>query len=787
MSTYLRIVTYAACAMAAGQALAADAGRVVLAAGDTTALRQGQAVRLTLGALVQDRDTLRTGANSNLQVRFEDDSYVSMRPDSEVQVQEFRYAGKNDGSERASFNLVKGGLRAITGAIGRLTHDNYRMTTPTATIGIRGTDYAATLCQGDCRNADGSPARDGLYGRVIGQSNGTNQIEVSNDADRKVFGINSNFFTAGRNSPVEALLVAPDFVLSKLEGRGRGGSKGSEGGTGSEKSSSGGASDESRPSNTPPPLPQLQFVSTQELNPQGLPAVLPPANGFVVAFPGRGGLFGTALFDDSVIPGTFNSLNQLTSFGSGSLVGSLGGGTITDTGSLTLSNGQVFVWGRWTGPTSVPLFNNSSGFVNTSNVPLLFGTATGVQNQNSVVGTLGGVATYTYSGGPKPVDGGGNVGSITSTSTTINFTTLQQQLSLAMNFPSVLVSGSNTGSATFNLNSVVNPGVAIACFGGACGDFGGILAGTCTGGGCASGSPSGFFQTALAGPIRYDLAVVTGLVDATLAGQVAFLNTYQLASFTPGPLPVGPLAGQVAWADPVNAPGSTFSVGTATSTVNSSFDLTSFVNPVPCSTGTCTLSATLGSGTVVNRGSTTLVDGSTMVWGRWSGGQITDRIAGTPTTYTPPGGVPFVLGNANTTLPTSGSFVYSFAGGPAATNTAGSGSFSLNQGAFNVSFGSNLGMSIATPLQFFVPGSGNYSLNSLATLNSTACPAGNCSVVPGIIQNMTFNATCSGGCTSVTSATGTNIFVGPQAGGMAVAGNVISNAPTVTFAGAFKR
>src|SRR6185436_4959358 len=79
------------------------------------------------------------------------------------------------------------------------------------------------------------------------------------------------------------------------------------------------------------------------------------------------------------------------------------------------------------------------------------------------------------------------------------------------------------------------------------------------------------------------------------------------------------------------------------------------------------------STTIVERGSMGLVDGGAMNWGRWTNAaSITDPIIGT---YNPQSGVPFVVGNSNVTLPTSGTFLYSFAGGPnptSATGTVGS-------------------------------------------------------------------------------------------------------------------
>ena len=766
--------------LASGIVSAADVGRVVLAAGDTSALRQGQVVKLALGTLVQDQDVLRTGAASNLQVRFEDDSYVSLREASELRVDQFKFSGGKGEGESAVFSLLKGGLRAVTGLIGRQNHDDYKMNTPTATIGIRGTDYAATFCQGDCKNSDGTPARDGVYGRVIGQSQGTNQIHVSNDADQKTLGISSNFFVGDRKSGVELLLVAPEFVLSKLEGRSRGGSKGSAGGTGAEQASSGGAAEESRPSTTPAPLPPLQFVVTQDLSPQGTPAVaaLVPANGFGVAAPGSGSLSGIVLFDNDFLIGTYNGQNHLLSFTDGSVTGSVAGGSITDTGSLTLSNGQIITWGRWTGATSVPLLSGST-LANTANVPLLFVTASDVQNNSSIVGKLGGVATYTFAGGPKPVDFAGNVGSINSTSMTINFTTLQQQLALNMSFPSVIVSGTNFGSAGFNLTG---NGVALQCTSSSCststsGDFVGAVSGSCTGGGCASGSASGYFQTALTGPVGYEGSAVAGLVNGTKAGEVAFLNLYLASSFTSGPAPLV-LTGQLAYAYPYPAysAGGVFSLPTSSTVYSGS-------NPIAFNAGSSF--GSLGSGSIINTGSVALADGGTMNWGRWSGAtSITDPIIGT---YSPATGVPFVVGNANTVLPTSGSFTYSFAGGPSPTAANGAiGTWS--GGAFNVTFGSTSGsLSVASPLTLTI-NAGTYSLGTCT---------GGCAFTssPGVVGNMALSGNCVGGLCSTNVnvvANAAGIFVGPQGAGLAVAGNINSApaqppVPTVTFAGAFKR
>lgn len=204
---------------ASASSLAAEAGRVLLASGDVVAIRGQETVRLGLGTPIQDNDLLRTGPASHLHVRFADEAIVSMRENSELRIDEFRFAGKEDGSERMFMSLLKGGLRTITGLIGKTNHQNYRMNTATAAIGIRGTDYSATLCQQDCRNADGSLAPDGLYGRTHGASSGTNKINVSNAAGSRILGINENFYVADNKSTVQPILVPPAFIVNRPQPR----------------------------------------------------------------------------------------------------------------------------------------------------------------------------------------------------------------------------------------------------------------------------------------------------------------------------------------------------------------------------------------------------------------------------------------------------------------------------------------------------------------------------------------------------------------------------------------
>jgi hypothetical protein len=127
-------------ALAVGEALAA-AARVDFVYGVVTvAALDGREQPLLRGAELNSGDTVRT-AEGRAQLRFSDGAYVSLQPQSEFAIRDYRFDGKTDGSERGFFGLLKGAMRAVSGLVGRVNRDNFQVTTPTATIGIRGTGW----------------------------------------------------------------------------------------------------------------------------------------------------------------------------------------------------------------------------------------------------------------------------------------------------------------------------------------------------------------------------------------------------------------------------------------------------------------------------------------------------------------------------------------------------------------------------------------------------------------------------------------------------------------------
>jgi len=168
------IALAAAGCLAGGGSVAAEAGSVLFAAGDVTALRQPP-VPLAKGDAVLDDDTVATGEASRAQILLTDGTKIALRPLTRLRIDEYAFAGATDSSgrvvttsgDRSVATLLKGGFRTITGAIGKDDESAYEVRTPVGVLGIRGTDYAAVLCTGDCDWAPGvdpaAPIEDGLY------------------------------------------------------------------------------------------------------------------------------------------------------------------------------------------------------------------------------------------------------------------------------------------------------------------------------------------------------------------------------------------------------------------------------------------------------------------------------------------------------------------------------------------------------------------------------------------------------------------------------------------------
>lgn len=182
------------------QAYAQMVGTVTNLSGVLTARHPDGSTRIMSSkSEVLQGDTLITQSNTYARVKFMDNSEIVLRPASEMVVKSFLYDAEKPERNNVAIGLVKGGLRAVTGLIGKRNHDAVSFDTPTATIGIRGTHFGALFCQNDCGGVptpNGSTPANGLHVDVA-----QGAIVLSNPGGSQVFQAGQFGYVANFNTP----------------------------------------------------------------------------------------------------------------------------------------------------------------------------------------------------------------------------------------------------------------------------------------------------------------------------------------------------------------------------------------------------------------------------------------------------------------------------------------------------------------------------------------------------------------------------------------------------------
>lgn len=137
---------------AMGDVVAATVAVVQEATGIVSISKQGgKRIIVAQGTALDEGDTIYTERDSEARLRFTDGGQIALRPNSVLAIQSYRFVEPEPRKDSLVMSLLKGGLRNITGLIGkRGDRDAYRMNAVIATIGIRGTDFVVRLCETDC-------------------------------------------------------------------------------------------------------------------------------------------------------------------------------------------------------------------------------------------------------------------------------------------------------------------------------------------------------------------------------------------------------------------------------------------------------------------------------------------------------------------------------------------------------------------------------------------------------------------------------------------------------------
>ncbi|MBI3367739.1 MAG: FecR domain-containing protein [Burkholderiales bacterium] len=127
-------------------------GQVSLLIGDARVFkRDGSQQLLRQGAEVFVGDRVETSANGHVHLRFIDRGAVSVRPDSVLEVQSYHFDPARPSSNEVRLRVEQGTARSISGAATEADKSRFRLNTPIAAIGVRGTDFIVQTTRSEVR------------------------------------------------------------------------------------------------------------------------------------------------------------------------------------------------------------------------------------------------------------------------------------------------------------------------------------------------------------------------------------------------------------------------------------------------------------------------------------------------------------------------------------------------------------------------------------------------------------------------------------------------------------
>ncbi|MFN0302956.1 MAG: FecR domain-containing protein [Burkholderiales bacterium] len=145
-------------------AAAEPAGRFLWVRGAVTIIAvDGESRIAAKHAAVHEGETIRTGPDGLAQLRLVDRGILSLRTDTELALKRYSFEGGSESAGSVLMYLTRGGVRSVTGLIGKINPSAYTLETPTALVGVRGTDHETYHLPLDAGDGPGLP---GTYDHV---------------------------------------------------------------------------------------------------------------------------------------------------------------------------------------------------------------------------------------------------------------------------------------------------------------------------------------------------------------------------------------------------------------------------------------------------------------------------------------------------------------------------------------------------------------------------------------------------------------------------------------------
>ncbi len=122
--------------------LFASVGKITAVNGDVSVVRATKTIKATSGFTLEEKDGIKSSKGSSAQIVFNDKTVITVGSDTLFKVEEY---SSDATSPKARFGVNEGTFKAVTGKIGKIAPDKFKIETKTATIGIRGTTLAGRV------------------------------------------------------------------------------------------------------------------------------------------------------------------------------------------------------------------------------------------------------------------------------------------------------------------------------------------------------------------------------------------------------------------------------------------------------------------------------------------------------------------------------------------------------------------------------------------------------------------------------------------------------------------
>jgi len=175
----------------------------------------GETQTLEINSPIYEGDRITTGMGSTAFIAMDDGAEIYLKQDSVVKISTYVITSSSDKDSSSILDLIRGGLRKITGSIGASALSNYQVQTGLATIGIRGTEYVIKLCKlDDCNQTVGRNDPDAkLHAAVL-----EGIITLSTEEDMQILMAVGEYGTASHEEMVVLNDVAvPSGLLDSEE------------------------------------------------------------------------------------------------------------------------------------------------------------------------------------------------------------------------------------------------------------------------------------------------------------------------------------------------------------------------------------------------------------------------------------------------------------------------------------------------------------------------------------------------------------------------------------------